>query len=757
MTDHLRRVAAWKAGALVATLVLAAESAAQDVEFRDNKLFIQFDEIDGTPLADFIALCEKLTDKQLTYTGQDAKDVTLRFIGRKELDPEQFWPYFQAVLKAHDFLVVPYGNIGAPNRPQEGPDTGFFAIRRASTGAAGAKPGYVRTQAPVVSVEQLEAFKYDPGIVLTTSFTLKYVNVQDAMNMLQTYFMDPMLESVRAVGNSNALVVTGFAQTLYGIKQLITLIDTKPDELTPQFAKVELEFAVAEEIQPIVKELIDAERGLGPSGQRVQQGGAAALPPGMQEIEPQVSADPRTNSLLVIAAATTMERILNFIRALDIDVDPRGDSHVYRLKNSAAKDLEEILNEWAQNAGTSTTGGGTAPGGQAGTTQGTLEQPITVVADEFSNSLIISASKSRYAQILEIVKKLDMRRRQVLIETALVEISGTTNERLGVELGYVSVDETPSSGTNRGFGVSSFGLSDLIDTDADNIVDTRVPLGWGEEGSPLPGIQTGIFSGEDFALPLLLHALKATSDVNVLSMPSVLVNDNEEAVISSTDERPTFNVSQGVNSDQTSFNDYEEAGITLNISPSISAGNYLRMLVKLEVSSFLPGDTEPPPKATRMMETSVTLPDGHTMVIGGIVADDQRDSDDMIPWLGELPLFGWLFKSSTSQSNATNLYVFITPHIISDDFATLDDLSYLKKKEMEALNGKIQIVDSDWDRDNADTRVLDAGVSGVFDLPAYASPPGGEVPEPAAPAEVEKNEIPSQYGELPPAGAEDGN
>lgn len=757
MTDHLRRLAAWKASALVAALLLAAQAAAQDVEFKGDKISIQFDEVEGTPLADFISLCKEITGKQLTYTTADAKEVALRFIGKKELDREQFWPYFQAVLKAHDFLVVPYGNIGAPNRPLEGPDTGFFAIRRASGGTATAKPGYIKSQAPVVSLEQLEAFKYDPGIVLTTSFTLKYVNVQDAMNMLQSYFMDPMLESVRAVGTSSSLVATGFAQTLYGIKQLIELIDTKPDELTPQFAKVELDFAVAEEIQPIIKELIDAERGLGPSGQRVQQGGAGVLPPGMQEIEPQVSADPRTNSLLVIAAATTMDRILNFIRALDVDVDPRGDTHVYRLKNSAAKDLEEILSEWAQNSGSSTTGGGgTAAGGQAGTTQGTLEQPVTVVADEFSNSLIISASKSRYAQILEIVKTLDMRRRQVLIETALVEISGTMAERLGVELGYVSVDETPTSGTNRGFGVSSFGLSDLIDTDADNIVDTRVPLGWGEEGSPLPGIQTGIFSGEDFALPALLHALKTTSDVNVLSMPSILVNDNEEAVISSTDERPTFNVSQGQNSDQTSFNDFEEAGITLNISPSISAGNYLRLMVKLEVSTFTDPEGNPPPKATRMMDTSVTLPDGHTMVVGGIVADDERDSEDMIPWLGELPLFGWLFKSSSNQGNTTNLYVFITPHIISDDFATLDELSYLKKKEMEALNGKIQIVDSDWDRDNADTRVLDAGVSGVFDLPAYASPPGGEAPDQAAPAEVEENKIPSQYGELPPAGAEDG-
>src|SRR5690606_18175293 len=143
------------------------------------------------------------------------------------------------------------------------------------------------------------------------------------------------------------------------------------------------------------------------------------------------------------------------------EVEPGGDTHVYRLKNSASKDLEEILNEWTQNTQQASGSSGAQAGGQAA--GGTLEQPVTVVADESSNSLIITASKSRYAQVLEIVKKLDVRRRQVLIEAALVEISGTLSERLGVELGYVSVDENPDKDSNRGFGVTSFGLSTLTD------------------------------------------------------------------------------------------------------------------------------------------------------------------------------------------------------------------------------------------------------------------------------------------------------
>src|SRR5690606_33853574 len=115
--------------------------------------------------------------------------------------------------------------------------------------------------------------------------------------------------------------------------------------------------------------------------------------------------------------------------------------------------------------------------------------------------------------------------------------------------------------------------------------------------------------------------------------------------------------------------------------------------------------------------------DGHTMVVGGIVSDEAQNSRDGVPWLSELPLFGFLFRQTFDTANRINLYSFITPHIISDDFANLDDISYTKKKEMEALNGKIHLVDPDWDRDNADTRILDSGIAGVFDLPAYASPP----------------------------------
>lgn len=720
-------LAAW-----VLALAAPGVAHAQNVVAEGDDFIIQFDEVDGTPLDDFIKYCQIVTNVQLHYNGADTRDIKLKFIGKKRIAQSEFWSYFQAVLKSQDFLCVPYGNIAAPGRELEGPDTGFFAIRKSSGGGGGStRPGYIKTQAPVVSPAELDRFKYDPGIVLTTSFPLRFVSAQEATNTLNAYFTDPQLESVRAITNSNTLVMTGFAQTLAQMQRLIELLDTQPTEYKPQFAKFELQFASAEEIKPIVDQLIAAERGEAQGARgAVQAAAQTGLPASLQEPPPHVEPDARTNALYVIAAAKSLETIGKYIQMLDADVDPRGDTHVYRLKNSAAKDLEEILQDWANAAQSGSRSGGASPGGATATTTGgagSLEQPITVVADEASNSLVISASKSRYAQVLEVIKRLDVRRRQVLIESALVEIQGSLDHALGVELGYVSIDDTPDNNTARGFGISNFGLSELDDVDGDGIADRRIPIGIGDEFSGINGITAGIFGGKDFQVPLVINALQTTTDANVLSMPSVLVNDNEKATIKTIDERPSFTVSQGQVSDQTSFKEYVEAGIQLDISPSISAGNYLRLNLKLEVSAFLAGNTDPPPRTKRELDTAVTLPDGHTMVIGGIVEDNQRASSDKIPWLGDFPLIGWLFGTDTNSDVRTNLYVFITPHIVSDDFATLDDLSYKKKREMETLNGKIYLVDEDWDRDNADTRVLDAAVSGVFDMPSYASPQAGEV------------------------------
>src|SRR5262249_37609581 len=158
---------------------------------------------------------------------------------------------------------------------------------------------------------------------------------------------------------------------------------------------------------------------------------------------------------------------------------------------------------------------------------------------------------------------------------------------------------------------------------------------------------------------------------NVLNIPSVLVNNNGSAKIVSKDEQPTTQITAtgGVaGQTQENFRDYVSAGITLDISPTISASRYLRLKISLEVSVFQ-GQVQgaiPPPKITRTINTTVNVPDGDTMVVGGIITDNRTKDRSQVPWLGDLPILGQLFRNDSDSSSKTTLYFFVTPHILRD-------------------------------------------------------------------------------------------
>lgn len=393
-----------------------ADPAPAFVQVQGDSLEISFDAVNGTSLADFVAFAETLSEVPLDYDTRDFEGIVIRSPGTRVLPKTEFWSYFQAVLKSRDFLLVPYGNISVLNRDDDGPNSGFYAVRSSSQGGGsrGSRPGYIKSQAPVVTPEQLDAFRHDPGIVLTTSFSLKNVNVQEAANMLQTYFTDPMFESVRAVSNSNTLVATGFAQTLHGIKQLIALIDVEPAQLRPTFSRIKLQHAVANEIKPIVESMIAADfsDGNARGPQRAQH-----LPATLHEPLPRVEVDQRTNALLVLAAEKSQQRIGDFVRALDIQIDSQGegDTRVVHLKNAIAEDLASTLREWAQSLAPRPA----VAAGRAGRPE--PSERISVVADAASNSLLVTASRTRHEQLDKLIGELDVRKRKVLVETLIEE------------------------------------------------------------------------------------------------------------------------------------------------------------------------------------------------------------------------------------------------------------------------------------------------------------------------------------------------
>jgi len=432
----------------------------------------------------------------------------------------------------------------------------------------------------------------------------------------------------------------------------------------------------------------------------------------------------RTNALLVMAMPDDMPRIKEFVARLDIDVIERERLyHFYNLENADSEALAEVLEDFLDDSQRVQGGGGTqnTRGQQGGGSTARSSNEVVVVPDPATNSLLIAANRTRYEEVLELFQLLDRRQDQVLIETALIELSGSDFLDIGVELGGANI---PGADETGGFGLTDFDMSNISDTTGDGIPDLRVP-------QQLTGVTAGILDGDNFSIPILLRLFQETRDTNVLNVPSVLVNNNGSATVSTLDEQPTTTITAtgGVGGQtQENFNGYQEAGITLQISPTISASRYLRLQISLEVSNFEGtfSGAIPPPKTTRTIETVVNVPDGDTMVIGGIIVDNATKESRRVPWLADIPLLGFLFRRDQTTKDRTSMYFFVTPHIMRDrEFADLAEYSYEKKLEAADIIGasRVRQIDEKFGRPKEG---LD--LSG-FDVPLYQAPTRGEVNE----------------------------
>jgi general secretion pathway protein D len=322
-----------------------------------------------------------------------------------------------------------------------------------------------------------------------------------------------------------------------------------------------------------------------------------------------------------------------------------------------------------------------------------------------------------------LLDRLDQPQPQVLIETALIEIS----ESFGRDIGFEWANsEVPADGVLRGSVTTNSGLSSP-DGNGDRTVDIFQS-----------GITAGILDGQgngEFAIPFLLRAAQNSQDANVLSKPSVLVSNNKGARVTSTDQIPYTVTTQGQVGFQESV-EFADAGITLNITPSISSSNFLRLSISLEVSTFS-GDAvgnQPPPVSERTIDTEVLVPDGATMWIGGIVRDDKLSSRSGIPFLSDIPIFGILFGQDSNSNSKTTLFFFCTPRIINE-FAELQAESEAAKAIAAETIGldRLRQVDPNYARETPadvilngeDRRMLEPG---SFNAPTLVSPNGEQDP-----------------------------
>lgn len=385
---------------------------------------------------------------------------------------------------------------------------------------------------------------------------------------------------------------------------------------------------------------------------------------------PVFNDDRRTNSVVVVAAERDVEAIEKTLQTLDVEAfQPQRPVRVYPLHNTKAQHIVPLLEEVIQSVEGPTVPTGTTGQQKAPESAAPGSRRIKIVGDQENNILIVVATRDEHEWLRPVIEDLDRRRPQVLIEAWLVALTESGARELGIEL-----SARGAAGDYDGLGTTFFGR-------------TSVDEGTGERGLPSPpqeGATIAILrAGEVRAV---LNALLEDEEARIVSRPRLLANANQEATFQSVQQEPFVTISAITSTTSTTaFGGFEQAGTALTITPTILEGDFVFLDVKLVVSNFTgapPSAQVPPPRNENSVETSVTVPDRSTIVIGGIVRSEERETVKKVPLLGDIPLLGALFRNTSAETQDTVLYAFIRPQIFrAEDFADLRETSAQERED----------------------------------------------------------------------------
>jgi len=409
----------------------------------------------------------------------------------------------------------------------------------------------------------------------------------------------------------------------------------------------------------------------------------------------RIITDDRTNSLLVLASRTQLSDIRSLVQKLDVPLVGGGRIHVYYLRHADAEEMATTLNgmlsgqRGAPRPGRtgSTTPGASNAAQSLRSTVTAFTEGITLNADPATNSLVIQASKESYEALTQVIEKLDIPRPQVLVEALIMEVDITEGLELGFEVFYQTVNG------NTEFAVSTAEMAFTGTSVGQLVTLAKRELERNDDGSVKEGSE-----GSDVAI--LMRAAAKDANLNVVSSPHILTSDNEEAEIRIGNNIPI--VTSRVNSATgntaglaTSVNvERQDIGVTLRVTPQISEGDTVRLKIFQEITDINyeltegVGDPEQVGVSlfNRKVENTVVVKDGETVVVGGLISDRWIEGENKVPWLGDIPVLGWAFKTVRKDLRKINLLIFLTPHIIR----TGDDLEFesiRKRQEFENSNG----------------------------------------------------------------------
>lgn len=635
----------------------------------------------GTDIQEFINIVGRNLGKTVIVDPAVRGKIDVR--SYDSLNEEQYYSFFLNVLEVYGFAVVEMDNNVLK----------VIKSKDAKTSAI-----------PVMG----EGDHADSDSVITRVIAVHNVSVKELSPLLRQLIDNAGAGNVVHYDPANIILITGRYSVVERLSNIIRRVDQAGNK---EVDLVELKNASAAEIVRIVDALNKSDSKNTPD-----------------ILQPKLVADERTNSILISGEPNVRERLKRLIRQLDVEMATKGTNQVIYLKYAKAEDMVNVLKGVSENLqGKSKNKNSASVSGQTQSVVGGEKGPsassneadsisvssgdVMIAAHPSTNSLVLSAPPAIMSAMLDIIAQLDIRRAQVLIEALIVEMSEGSGMSLGVQWGSIE------SGSAIQFGNTGTSISDVLVGREEAKDQTTTEYYYDNSGvrhsytttdsgdysslssalSGTEGAAVSVLMGDWTAL---ISAVSSDSSSNILSSPSITVMDNGEASFIVGEEVPVLTgASSGSNNDNPFQTvDRKEVGIKLKVVPQINEGDSVQLAIEQEVSNVLAADGAVDVRfSKRQLNTSVMVQDGQMLVLGGLMDERTQESESKVPLLGDIPILGYLFRSTTSKVEKRNLMVFIKPTIIRDGMAadgiTQRKYNYIRAEQLFKAQNGIKLMD----------------------------------------------------------------
>mgnify|MGYP005988131379 FL=1 len=599
----------------------------------------------GTEITEFVNIVGKNLKKTMIVDPNVRGKINVRSYDL--LSEKQYYQFFLNVLEVYGYAAVEM-------------DNNIVKIIRNKDAKTAAIP-VIGNKSNIIGDE-----------MVTRVVEVKNVTVRELVPLLRQLSDQAGGGNVVNYDPANVIMLTGTASTVNRLVKIIERVDRAGDQ---DVEIIKLKYASAGEMVRIIEAM------------NKPTGGKAGQP---TFLIPKIVADDRSNSVIVSGEVKARERVARLVKRLDSELESNGNTRVYYLKYSKAEDLVKVLqgvsDSIASEAKTAKT-----------KTRSSNKRDVSIEAHESTNALVITAQPDMLRSLEAVIRQLDVRRAQVLVEAIIVEVFESDGVSLGVQWyneagGFTQFTNGPASISSVAAGVQAAegepgNTVTTIDSNG-NPVTTTNPSTDGDYSilaqvlGNVSGMMFGIAKNDWGAI---VNAVSSDTNSNILATPSITTLDNEEAYFIVGQEVPIITGSQTGSNNSNPFQtvDRQEVGIKLRVTPQVNEGNAVQLIIEQEVSSVSGTTGVDISINKREIKTTVMAESGDTVVLGGLIDEDVQESVQKVPILGDIPILGHLFKSTSNSTRKRNLMVFLRSTIVRDS-ALMTEISESKYNYIRA-------------------------------------------------------------------------